>query len=132
MHYGGIVLGCTLLVCLGDAVGKSFIISGSAKAQTHIHSNLVSKVFAAPMTIFFEVTPIGTILNRFSKDIGVVDKEIFIDLQAILILFFVVFSSLSLAVMSTPMILPAIFLFLFSIYFIYKEAESAYQESYRQ
>ena len=84
------------------------------------------------MTIFFEVTPIGTILNRFSKDIGVVDKEIFIDFQAILILFFVVSSSLSVAVASTPMMLPVIFLFLFSIYFIYKEAESAYQESYRQ
>jgi ATP-binding cassette, subfamily C (CFTR/MRP), member 1 len=38
-----------------------------------LHSSLIKKVFAAPINTYFDVTPLGRILNRFSKDLDVVD-----------------------------------------------------------
>lgn len=40
-----------------------------------LHSQLLTKVLGAPMR-FFEITPIGRILNRFSKDISGVDMSV--------------------------------------------------------
>jgi len=33
-----------------------------------IHEDMLSKVLNAPINLYFDVTPIGRILNRFSKD----------------------------------------------------------------
>ncbi len=48
---------------------------GKVKASTHLHNNLLNNVLQSPM-LFFEVTPVGRILNRFSKDTDVVDANI--------------------------------------------------------
>jgi ABC-type multidrug transport system fused ATPase/permease subunit len=45
---------------------------GCLLASRKLHNNLLSSVMNAPLR-FFEVTPIGRILNRFSKDIENVD-----------------------------------------------------------
>lgn len=36
---------------------------------------MLSKVFNAPINLFFDVTPIGRILNKFSKDLSGVERE---------------------------------------------------------
>ncbi|ORX88370.1 P-loop containing nucleoside triphosphate hydrolase protein [Basidiobolus meristosporus CBS 931.73] len=48
---------------------------GSLKASASIHSKLMSSILHAPVR-FFDVTPVGRIMNRFSKDIGCVDQEV--------------------------------------------------------
>nr|QFR37211.1 ABC transporter [Cyberlindnera americana] len=45
----------------------------SIEGSTVLHSNMVNSVLRAPMQ-FFETTPIGRILNRFSNDINKVDE----------------------------------------------------------
>lgn len=42
------------------------------RAAKLIHANLLDKVLKAPLH-FFEVTPLGRILARFSKDVDVLD-----------------------------------------------------------
>jgi ABC-type multidrug transport system fused ATPase/permease subunit len=37
---------------------------------------MVEKVLRAPVNLFFDVTPTGTIMNRFSKDLQVLDNNI--------------------------------------------------------
>lgn len=41
-----------------------------------IHLKHIEKVMAAPITTFFDVTPIGRILNRFSRDLDEVDNPL--------------------------------------------------------
>jgi len=51
------------------------IFLASAEASRKIHKMLVGRVMHCPMS-FFDTNPIGRVLNRFSKDIDVVDQEI--------------------------------------------------------
>ena len=38
-----------------------------------IHEEMLGKVLNAPINLYFDVTPIGRILNKFSKDLEVAD-----------------------------------------------------------
>jgi ABC-type multidrug transport system fused ATPase/permease subunit len=49
------------------------ILFGSLVASRKLHNTLLSKVLGSPLR-FFEITPIGRILNRFSKDIENIDN----------------------------------------------------------
>ncbi|ORX95055.1 hypothetical protein K493DRAFT_329810 [Basidiobolus meristosporus CBS 931.73] len=57
---------------------------GSLKASASIHSKLMSSILRAPMR-FFDVTPLGRIMNRFSNDIECVDQEVSTDASIFLI-----------------------------------------------
>lgn len=48
---------------------------GGVRASKVIHPFLLRRVLQAPL-FFFESTPVGRILSRFSKDINVVDNSI--------------------------------------------------------
>jgi ABC-type multidrug transport system fused ATPase/permease subunit len=45
------------------------------RASTALHNNMFQNVIHAPLR-FFNVNPIGIILNRFSKDMSLVDNEL--------------------------------------------------------
>lgn len=44
-----------------------------ARARRQLHEEAVSRLLRVPMS-FFESHPVGKILNRFSADMGVIDK----------------------------------------------------------
>uniref|UniRef100_A0A914CYF4 ABC transmembrane type-1 domain-containing protein n=1 Tax=Acrobeloides nanus TaxID=290746 RepID=A0A914CYF4_9BILA len=48
---------------------------GMVYASSILHENMLSNILRSPMS-FFDVTPIGRILNRFSKDVDGVDTAI--------------------------------------------------------
>jgi ABC-type multidrug transport system fused ATPase/permease subunit len=48
---------------------------GALKASHNLHRNLLKSVLYSPLR-FFEVTPVGRILNRFSKDIQIADNQV--------------------------------------------------------
>ena len=66
--YGNILTG---IMCL-----MTFIVAvqGQFRASLHLHNNLLHGVLRCPMQ-FFDSTPVGRIINRFSKDIDTVDDE---------------------------------------------------------
>ena len=47
----------------------------SVRLAERIHSNLLHKVLNAPINLFFDVTPIGRILNSFSRDMHSCDRQ---------------------------------------------------------
>ena len=55
--------------------GVYALAKGSLNASRTIHKNLSQRLMHFPIS-FFDVTPIGRIVNRFSKDIDTVDEEI--------------------------------------------------------
>ncbi|KAG0272269.1 Multidrug resistance-associated protein 1 [Linnemannia gamsii] len=78
------------------------------RASERIHSHLLEKVLRLPMA-FFDTTPVGRIINRFSSDIFAVDLRIPSKLIEICLFGVSVTSTLLLIVFTTPsfiMILP--------------------------
>ena len=53
--------------------------------SSRLHNNMFAKILRAPMR-FFETSPVGRVLNRFSKDLGTVDEMlpgIILDVMAV-------------------------------------------------
>ena len=51
------------------------LLAGSLNASKKIHTQLLESITHAKFR-FFDITPIGQLLNRFSKDIGSIDEEV--------------------------------------------------------
>lgn len=69
--YGG--LGVTQATCV--LISSLCLAVGSKIASRYLHENLLEHVMHSPMS-FFETTPLGRIVNRFSKDISTIDDQV--------------------------------------------------------
>lgn len=66
--YGALGIGQAIFICLG-----SVLIAGATVAASKLmHKRLLDNVMHSPM-MFFDMTPIGRIVNRFSKDLDTID-----------------------------------------------------------
>ncbi|KAH9872673.1 hypothetical protein J1614_005067 [Plenodomus biglobosus] len=64
-----------LIFMLITFLREGFLFGGSLAASRRIHESLVEKVTHAKFR-FFDQTPLGQLMNRFSKDIESVDQEV--------------------------------------------------------
>ncbi|XP_071131058.1 multidrug resistance-associated protein 1-like [Mytilus edulis] len=69
--YGAIGLIRGILILITEQLVEVAMINGAKK----LHSNLLNNVLMSPMS-FFDSTPLGRIINRFSKDIESIDERI--------------------------------------------------------
>ncbi|KAM6898542.1 ATP-binding cassette sub-family C member 3 [Lycodopsis pacificus] len=107
---------------LGIAQGILVMISsftlamGNIGAARKLHSNLLTNKFHTPQS-FFDTTPLGRIINRFSKDIYVIDEALPATVLMFLATFFVSLSTMIVIVASTPIfavvIAPLAFIYIF-------------------
>ncbi|XP_072021820.1 ATP-binding cassette sub-family C member 5-like [Amphiura filiformis] len=68
-----IIYGCSVPALILITLFKSVVFTKTTlRATTHLHDEVFKKVVSCPMS-FFESTPSGRILNRFSKDMDEVD-----------------------------------------------------------
>jgi hypothetical protein len=56
------------------ANGLAFALGG-INAAGKLHASALARVLRAPVS-FFDTTPLGRILNRFSSDVSVIDKDL--------------------------------------------------------
>lgn len=56
-------------------LGALFLALGALQASMVLHHRLLSNCLRSPMS-FYDTTPLGRIVNRFSKDVDVVDTLI--------------------------------------------------------
>ncbi|XP_033840128.1 ATP-binding cassette sub-family C member 3 isoform X4 [Periophthalmus magnuspinnatus] len=107
---------------LGIAQGILVMISsltlymGNIGAARKLHLNLVNNKLHTPQS-FYDTTPIGRIINRFSKDVYVIDEALPATVLMFLGTFFVSLSTMIVIVSSTPIfavvIVPLIFIYVF-------------------
>ena len=49
---------------------------GNIRVSNSVHKMMIERVLHAPINLFYDITPTGTILNRFSKDLNIIDSEV--------------------------------------------------------
>lgn len=127
--YGGLI-GAEVFFALG-AIMMSVVLT--IRASKNLHFGLLSKIVRAP-TSFFDTTPLGRILNRFSKELDLIDSilplQFFNFFNAIFVLASI-FASMAFA--SPYMLIPVAALivgyFFFNMYFTKTYLEIQRQEA---
>ena len=70
----------TFFVCLGNLIVRNitdFMIANKKRIMgREIHESTLKKIMFAPVNLFFDVTPMGKIIQIFTKDIKVLDGQI--------------------------------------------------------
>jgi ATP-binding cassette subfamily C (CFTR/MRP) protein 1 len=89
-------------------------------SSSFIHKNLYERLMRAPMS-FFDTTPIGRVLNRFSRDMDLLDLFLPDNFRLLVMLVGQILSIFIVVSISTPIFLaalvPMLGVFLFAIYF---------------
>lgn len=68
------VYSCIILISIIATVARSeWGVTGGGRAAKNLFANMLVRVLGAPLCSYFEATPLGRILNRFTYDIEVVD-----------------------------------------------------------
>ena len=101
------------------------------KVGKRLHNILIAYVFRAPINLFFDVTPLGKILNRFSKDLAVIDEQIYYNLGAFGTCLWQAFACLAVAVTAVPLIIVIIAVYLVIAVTLFLYAMKAYKDCYR-
>ena len=102
--YGGLVAAALILSIMRAGAFFNAVINSS----NHLHNSMLSAVLKAPV-LFFDTNPIGRILNRFSRDIGIMDEMLPNDfLDAVQLLLFCVGAVVLPSILNPWIILPAI------------------------
>ncbi|KAJ7984781.1 hypothetical protein DPEC_G00358340 [Dallia pectoralis] len=83
------------------AKGLLFNVYSVLRAVRRMHLNLLQGVLRAPLG-FFDTTPTGRVLNRFSKDMDTIDSQIQLDIDKLMITFWFTLSLLILISVLTP------------------------------
>ncbi|KAJ3181536.1 hypothetical protein HDU85_003477 [Gaertneriomyces sp. JEL0708] len=64
-----------LLLIASSAILSAYNILVGMRASRRLHNDLLKAILRSPLR-FFEITPLGRILNRFSKDLKHIDTEL--------------------------------------------------------
>lgn len=96
-------------------------------AAKKIHNSMLNNVFAAPMS-FFDTTPLGRLVNRFTKDIDTADFGINMSVRGVVVYNFRALVSFTLISIETPWFLIA----LIPIVIIYLIIQTYYISTSRQ
>lgn len=92
---------------------------------------MLGYVFRAPINLFYDVTPIGKILNRFSKDIAVIDEQIYYNFNGFLFNMWQACYALVVASIAVPYIVAAILVFAVIMWCLFTYAMKGYRDCYR-
>ncbi|KAB7506631.1 Canalicular multispecific organic anion transporter 1 [Armadillidium nasatum] len=80
--YGGLGVFQAITVVIGFIIVARSAIIGSKL----LHNNMLERIFRCP-NFYFDMTPIGRIVNRFSKDVDVVDMLLPMNLRSLIMCF---------------------------------------------
>ena len=104
-HSSGCYLGIYAIFSAAQVVFVLFstfsLAIASIFASRTLHSKMLKNILRSPMS-FFDTTPLGRILNRFSKDIYTIDEVIPRSIRSFLFTALRVISTLIVIMIATP------------------------------
>lgn len=103
-------------VCLAGATYFIYVVTVPRSAR-HLHGQVLTTAFAAPMS-FIAPLPTGTLVNRFSQDMRLVDKVLPGNLVATCFILVGVIGLMALTVVASPYMAAAVPLIAGSLYFL--------------
>ncbi|GMR45582.1 hypothetical protein PMAYCL1PPCAC_15777, partial [Pristionchus mayeri] len=80
----------------------SFLVVAALNASRKLHAPLIHNLMRSPVS-FFDITPLGRILNRTSKDIDTIDNELSTNTKSFVQCVFSILTTLTMIVISTPL-----------------------------
>ncbi|KAM9334959.1 LOW QUALITY PROTEIN: ATP-binding cassette sub-family C member 9 [Symphorus nematophorus] len=105
-----------ITLCLITSLTVEFL---GLSAATNLHHNLLNKIIHAPIR-FFDITPLGQILNRFSADTNIIDQHIPPTLESLTRSTLLCLSAIGVISAITPAFLIALVPLAVAFYFIQK------------
>ncbi|XP_026219216.1 ATP-binding cassette sub-family C member 9 isoform X2 [Anabas testudineus] len=105
-----------IFLCLFTSLSVEFL---GLSAATNLHHNLLNKIIHAPIR-FFDITPLGQILNRFSADTNIIDQHIPPTLESLTRSTLLCLSAIGVISSITPAFLVALVPLAVAFYFIQK------------
>ncbi|XP_023265705.1 ATP-binding cassette sub-family C member 9-like [Seriola lalandi dorsalis] len=105
-----------ITLCLITSLTVEFL---GLSAATNLHHNLLNKIIHAPIR-FFDITPLGQILNRFSADTNIIDQHIPPTLESLTRSTLLCLSAIGVISVITPLFLIALVPLTIAFYFIQK------------
>ncbi|XP_051547366.1 ATP-binding cassette sub-family C member 9-like isoform X2 [Myxocyprinus asiaticus] len=111
-----ILCGAAIALCLITSLTVEFL---GVAAATNLHHNLLNKIIHAPIR-FFDITPLGQILNRFSADTNIIDQHIPPTLESLTRSTLLCLSAIGVIAFVTPAFLIALVPLAVTFYFIQK------------
>lgn len=118
-------LGAAMAVLL--FIGGLLFAYGGMLASRGIHEKAISKLIRAPVS-FFDRTPAGRILNRFSRDVDAVDTQLVEFFRLFLYMFSIVFTTLVLIATLLPLFLAVCIPLMIGYYFLSRVARNTARE----
>ncbi|KAJ7311830.1 hypothetical protein JRQ81_006141 [Phrynocephalus forsythii] len=122
LHFYQLVYGMTIIAMIVLSFIKGFVFTKTAlRGSSVLHNTVFYKILQSPMC-FFDTTPTGRVMNRFSKDMDELDvrlpfaAEIFLQ-QLFMVLSIVVITAIVFPyLLIVVAILTVIFIFLFQVF----------------
>ncbi|XP_062850775.1 ATP-binding cassette sub-family C member 9 isoform X2 [Trichomycterus rosablanca] len=111
-----ILCGAGIVLCLVTSLTVEFL---GLTAASNLHHNLLNKIIHAPLR-FFDITPLGQILNRFSADTNIIDQHIPPTLESLTRSTLLCLSAIGVIAFVTPAFLIALVPLAVAFYFIQK------------
>ena len=96
-----------------------------------LHEDMVDRVMKAPVNIYFDTTPLGRVLNRFSKDLSVVETTMVYEIGTGYVNFYNLLSIFAVAAFAVPWILLFVPVVLIVAIWLYKQSIAATKEMAR-
>lgn len=106
-RYLGVYGAYGIAQAISSLVGGLVLAIGCLDAARDMHDNLLNKTMRLPMS-FFDTTPLGRVMNRFSKDVDMADNTLPMSIRTFIMMFFNVISVFIVISTATPIFLAVI------------------------
>nr|XP_060643937.1 ATP-binding cassette sub-family C member 12-like isoform X1 [Anolis sagrei ordinatus] len=122
LHFYQLVYGMSIIGMIILSFIKGFVFTKTTlRASSNLHNTVFYKILQSPMS-FFDTTPTGRVMNRFSKDMDELDVRLPFNAENFLQQFFMVLSVVTIVAIVFPYllivvaVLTVIFILLFQIF----------------